>query len=153
VKRSVLLLLAVTMALLLVSGVAIARTFSCDGGYCRGTNSNDTIYGSGGRDNIYSLRGADLVRGKGGADSVNGDGGRDRLSGGKGNDEVNGGDADDVVAGNSGYDALNGGNGDDRVEAVDGLRDQISCGNGRNDIVVFDAGIDVFRKCEIRRPR
>ena len=152
-KRSVLLLVAVAVTLLMVSGVAIARTVYCDGGYCRGTNDNDTMYGSGGRDNIYSLRGADLVRGKGGADSVNGDGGRDRLSGGRGNDEVNGGDADDVVAGNSGYDALNGGNGDDRVEAVDGLRDQISCGNGSHDIVVFDAGLDDFRECEIRKPR
>jgi hypothetical protein len=153
VKRSVLLLVAATVALLLVSGVAIARTVNCDGGLCRGTNSNDTMYGSSGRDTIYSLRGADLVRGDGGADSVNGDGGRDRLSGGRGNDEVNGGDADDVVAGNSGRDALNAGNGDDRVEAVDGMVDNISCGNGRHDIAVFDAGLDHLRKCEIRRPR
>jgi Ca2+-binding RTX toxin-like protein len=153
VKRSVLLLLAVVVGLLLVSGVAIARTINCDGGQCRGTNSSDTMYGSGGRDNIYSLRGADLVRGNGGSDSVNGDGGRDWLSGGRGNDEVNGGDRDDVVAGNSGFDALNGGNGDDRVEAVDGMEDQISCGNGSHDIAVFDAGIDHLRECEDRRPR
>jgi len=135
VKRSVLLLLAVTVALLLASGVAIARTFNCDGGLCRGTNSSDTMYGSSGRDNIYSLGGADLVRGNGGSDSVNG------------------GDADDVVAGNSGFDAMNGGNGDDRMEAVDGMEDQISCGNGSHDIAVFDAGIDHLSECEDQRPR
>jgi Ca2+-binding RTX toxin-like protein len=150
VKRSVLLLLVVTMALLLTSGVAIALTFNCDGGLCRGTDSRDTMYGSGDRDNIYSL---DLVRGNGGSDSVNGDGGRDWLSGGRRNDEVNGGDDDDVVAGNSGFDAMNGGNGDDRMEAVDGMEDQISCGNGSHDIAVFDAGIDHLRECEDRRPR
>jgi serralysin len=155
VKRSVLLLLAVVVGLLLVSGVAIARTINCDGGQCRGTNSSDTMYGSGGRDNIYSLRGADLVRGNGGSDSVNGDGGRDWLSGGRRNDEVNGGDDDDVVAGNSGFDAMNGGNGDDRMEAVDGMEDRISCGNGTHDIVVFDRRIDIIRdrrECEDRRP-
>jgi hypothetical protein len=153
VKRSVLLLLAVMVALLLASGVAIARTFNCDGGLCRGTDSSDTMYGSSGRDNIYSREGADLVRGNGGSDSVNGDGGRDRLSGGRGNDEVNGGDADDVVAGNSGFDAMNGGNGDDRMEAVDGMEDNISCGNGSHDIAVFDAGLDHLRECEDRIPR
>ena len=152
-KRSVLLLLVVTMALLLTSGVAIALTFNCDGGLCRGTDSSDTMYGSSGRDNIYSLGGADLVRGNGGADSVNGDGGRDRLSGGRGNDEVNGGDDDDLVAGNPGFDALNGGNGDDRIEAVDGMQDFITCGHGRHDLAVFDRGIDHLRDCEVRRPR
>src|SRR5919199_6496102 len=109
-KRSVLLLVAVAVALLLASGVALAKTFHCNGGLCRGTNNNDTIYGSDARDPIYSLRGADLVRGNGSADSLNGDGGRDRLSGGRGNDTVNGGDDDDLVAGNTGFDALNAGN-------------------------------------------
>ena len=133
-KRSVLLLLAVTVALLLASGVAIARTFNCDGGLCRGTNSSDTVYGSSGRDNIYSLGGADLVRGNG-------------------DDGVNGGDADDLVAGNDGNDVLHAGNGDDRVEAADGMEDFIFCGNGRHDIAVFDRGIDHLSECEDERPR
>src|SRR5918998_2731847 len=46
VKRSVLLLLAVAVALLLVSGVAIARTFTCGGESGRGPHNNDTIYGA-----------------------------------------------------------------------------------------------------------
>src|SRR5215212_893612 len=154
--RAVFLLLAVAVALLMASGVALAKTFHCDGGRCRGTNSADTIYGSAKRDAIYSLGGADLVRGDGGADSINGDGGRDRLSGGHGNDGVFGGDDDDLVAGNKGFDTLNAGNGDDRIEAVDGMTDQITCGNGSHDIVVFDRRIDNLRdrrECEVKRPR
>jgi hypothetical protein len=153
VKRSVLLLLAVAVALLLVSGVAIARTFTCGGNPCRGTNNNDTIYGTDARNNVFSLRGADLVRGYGGADSLNGDGGRDRLSGGKGGDEVYGGDADDVVIGNNGHDSLNAGNGDDRVEAADEEQDGVSCGSGTHDIAVIDRGLDNHSKCEVVRRR
>jgi len=153
VRRSVLLLAVVAVVLVLASGVALARTINCDGGRCLGTNNNDTMYGSSHRDTMYGLRGADLMRGNGRADSVNGDGGRDRLSGGRGDDTVNGGDADDVVAGNSGNDTLNAGNGDDRVEAVDEMSDGITCGNGNNDVAVFDAGLDNVRECEIRHPR
>ena len=96
VRRSVLLVAAVAVALTLASGVALARTIDCDGGKCRGTNNKDTMYGSPRHDAMYGFRGADLMRGNGGADSVNGDGGRDRLSGGRGNDTVNGGDDDDA---------------------------------------------------------
>jgi Ca2+-binding RTX toxin-like protein len=155
-KRSVLLVVAMAMALLMVSGVAIARTVYCDGGKCRGTNNRDTMYGTGGRDIINSLEGADLARGNGGADTLNGDGGRDRLSGGNGNDGVFGSDDDDLVAGNRGFDVLNGGNGNDHIKAVDGMTDRITCGNGRHDIAVFDKRIDRFRdrsECEDRRPR
>ena len=62
-RRSALLLAAMAVALLLVSGVALARTVNCDGGRCRGTDA-DTMYGSNGRDPIYSLKGPDLVRGR-----------------------------------------------------------------------------------------
>jgi Ca2+-binding RTX toxin-like protein len=153
VRRSVLLLAAVALALTLASGVALARTIDCDGGKCLGTNNKDTMTGSPRRDIMYGFRGADLMRGNGRSDSVNGDGGRDRLSGGRGDDTVNGGDDDDLVAGNPGNDTLNAGNGDDRVEAADGMRDHISCGNGSHDLVIFDQGLDRFRECEIRDPR
>ena len=154
--RAVLLLLAVAMTLLMASGVAFALTVNCNGGKCRGTNDRDTMYGSNRRDNIHSLDGADLVRANGDSDSVSGDGGKDRLSGGTGNDEVFGGDDDDLVAGNKGFDTLNAGKGDDRIEAVDGMTDQLTCGNGRHDVVVFDRRIDNLRdrrECEVKIPR
>jgi RTX calcium-binding nonapeptide repeat (4 copies) len=157
VRRSVLLLAVVSLVLvLLASGVALALTINCDGGKCVGTTNKDSMYGSSMRDTIFGLKRADLMRGNGGADTVNGDGGRDRLSGGKANDVVNGGDDADLVAGNRGFDGLNAGNGDDRIEAVDGMTDQIRCGFGSHDIVVFDAGIDRLRdrnQCEVLEPR
>jgi hypothetical protein len=57
VKRSLLLLVAMAVALHLASGVAIACTVNCDEGTCRGTNSNDSMYGGHGRDNIRSSKG------------------------------------------------------------------------------------------------
>jgi Ca2+-binding RTX toxin-like protein len=153
VKRTVLLFVAITVVLVLASGVALARTVFCDGGRCFGTNNPDTMYGSSRQDAMYGLKGADLMRGDGKDDSVNGDGGRDKLVGGRGRDTVNGGDGDDRVIGSPGHDKLNAGNGDDRVEAVDGMWDAISCGNGRHDLVFFDRGLDFLRECEIRRAR
>src|SRR3712207_480882 len=55
VKRSVLLLLAVAVALLLVSGVAIARTFSCGGNPCPGTHHKDATSGPHPRQTRLSL--------------------------------------------------------------------------------------------------
>jgi Ca2+-binding RTX toxin-like protein len=152
VRRATLVLAVVAAMLIVASGVAVARTITCDGGRCDGTNNKDTMYGSARHDAMFGYRGGDLMRGDGGRDFVNGDGGRDRLSGGQKDDTVNGGDDDDVVVGNPGNDQLNAGNGDDRVEAADGMRDHISCGNGRHDIVVFDAGLDRIRECEVERP-
>ena len=102
------------------------------------------MYSSGARDEIYSLKGGDLF---------NGPGADDRLVGGRGDDAVNGADGEDIVTGNPGNDRLNGGAGNDRIEAVDGIRDSISCGNGPRDVVVFDSGVDRFNNCEIRKPR
>jgi Ca2+-binding RTX toxin-like protein len=148
------LIIAVAVALLLVvSSIAVARTFTCNQNRCRGTNDRDTIFGNRVGNTIHSLKGADLVRGNGGKDSLHGDGGRDRLSGGNGDDVVNGDDADDVVIGNRGNDRLNAGNGDDRVEAADGDFDPISCGSGRHDIAIFDRGVDSVIRCEIKRRR
>jgi hypothetical protein len=57
VKRSLLLLVAMAVALHLASGVAIACTVNSDEGTCRGTTSNDSMYGSHGHDNIRSSKG------------------------------------------------------------------------------------------------
>jgi hypothetical protein len=52
---------------------------------------------------------------------------------------------------------VTGGAGGDRIEAADGTRDSISCGNGPRDVVVFDSGLDRFpdglSDCEVRKPR
>jgi Ca2+-binding RTX toxin-like protein len=151
--RRLVFLVGVAAMVLVAGGTALAATLACNGGRCVGGDGADTMFGSGGRDEIYSLGGRDLVRAYAGGDFVNGDGGDDRLTGGRGDDTVNGSDGEDLVAGNPGNDRLNGGTGSDRIEAVDGMRDQISCGNGPRDVAVFDSGLDRLAGCEIRQPR
>jgi hypothetical protein len=46
---------------------------------------------------------------------------------------------------------LFGGPGNDDVNAVEGARDVIDCGAGR-DRVAFDAGVDSVKHCEIKTP-
>lgn len=43
--------------------------------------------------------------------------------------------------------------GNDRIEAAEGTRDAISCGNGPRDVVVLDSGLDRFSDCEILKRR
>ena len=62
-------------------------------------------------------------------------------------------DGEDVVIGNPGNDRLSGGTDSVRIEAADGTRDAISCGNGPRDVVVFDSGLDRFSDCEILKRR
>ena len=40
----------------------------------------------------------------------------------------------------------------ERIEAADGMRDKIPCGNGPRDVGVSDSGLDRFSECEVRRP-
>ena len=151
-RRTALVLAVATAALLLVGGTALAATLACNGGRCVGSDGPDSMFGSAVRDNIFSLKGGDLVRGNLGNDVINGDGGDDRLVGGNGDDRVYGSDGEDVVIGNSGNDGLSGGTGSDRIEAADGVRDTVSCGNGPRDVAVFDPGLDSLTGCEIRQP-
>ena len=57
------------------------------------------------------------------------------------------------MIGNPGNDRLSGGTDGVRIEAADGTRDAISCGNGPRDVVVFDSGLDRFSDCEILQRR
>jgi parallel beta-helix repeat protein len=57
----------------------------------------------------------------------------DRLIGGPGRDRLAGkGGGDTIVGGNGGPDCLLGGTGPDRIRAVNGRRDVVKCGNGRD---------------------
>jgi Ca2+-binding RTX toxin-like protein len=81
---------------------------------------------------------ADTLRGTAGADVLRGLGGNDTLDGGAG---------DDLLIGGAGRDTLRGGAGGDRHEAVDGERDLVNCGSGR-DRAEVDRN-DVVRGCEL----
>ncbi|HEU4803776.1 MAG TPA: right-handed parallel beta-helix repeat-containing protein [Solirubrobacterales bacterium] len=76
-----------------------------------------------------------------------GGGGRDRLIGGPGRDRLAGkSGADRVVGGEGGPDCLLGGRGPDRIRAVNGRRDIVKCGAGRDRATVERN--DRVRGCE-----
>ena len=63
-RRAVLLLTAMAVALFLASGVAFAA-ITCGGGYyCQGNNNDNKIYGTSGPDEIYGRGGGDTIYGK-----------------------------------------------------------------------------------------
>jgi len=117
-RKVMLLAVGVAFALVLVSGVAFAKTFQCTQPDCFGTNNPDRIMerqGNGKQDDIHAKRAGDVVR-------------ADRFT----NDT-------DVLRGDGGPDRLNSRDGDGR--------DVIICGDG-NDTAVIDADDTVTDGCE-----
>lgn len=105
--------------------------------HVEGEGGDDTLRGSGGDDLLYGRTGHDHLIGGDDDDLIEGGRGRDRLTGGPGADSLNGGiDAD----------RLAGGPGSDRLTSVDGRRDVVDCGAGRDSASVDRH--DRVRGCE-----
>ena len=136
-----------------------------------GQAGNDRLFGDSEDDSLRGGTGSDNLRGGSGDDRVRGDSGNDYLGGGSNNDVITGGDGRDSIRGESGNDRLYGGagidsidagkganridagSGNDKILAVNGRRDRINCGAGR-DNVRADATDRVSRNCEtVRRTR
>ena len=113
-RRAILLLAVMGLGLLLVSGVALAKTFTCRDNPCVGTNGADLITGTFRPETIQARSGDDEVRAREGRD---------------------------VVIAGSGNDLVYGGPGNDRIYLVDGEVDWVNCGPGI-DTLVFDDGLD-----------
>jgi Ca2+-binding RTX toxin-like protein len=141
-RRVVLVLVAMALALLLASGVAWAvNKIGTDGpDTLRGTNGDDNLIGKGGNDDLYALNGRDtLVSGPGKdvvADAPRGvwRRGDKILLGGPGNDIVFGARGSDKVVGEEGNDLL-----------ADGPDRDIA-----SDIVSGEAGTDVILVASLR---
>jgi len=124
-----------------------------------GGRDNDRLFGGRGNDRLSGEAGRDRLRGEAGRDRLRGGLGRDRLAGGSGRDRLRGGPASDIVGGGSGADRLSGGaardliiggSGNDRINAIDGRRDRIRCGRGRDRVLADRA--DAVAGCErVRR--
>jgi Ca2+-binding RTX toxin-like protein len=100
-RRTIMLLSAMGLAVLLASGVALAVEQTCQANTdCFGTPEPDILNGSSGNDFMFGRGGPDILKGFDGSDEMFGQGGGDRLLGGSGYDLLNGG---------VGSDALNGG--------------------------------------------
>jgi hemolysin type calcium-binding protein len=125
-RRVALLLMVVSTAVLLASGVALAAAIA-------GTNGNDTLIGTNDRDTISGAAGDDYIAGLDARDSLYGDQGADEVHGNGGNDQLFPG---------QGADESYGGRGDnDFINAIDEKVDSvINCGPGQND----EAYTDIF---------
>jgi Ca2+-binding RTX toxin-like protein len=139
-RRVVLVLAAMALALLLASGVAWAVNKIGTNGpdTLRGTNKADNLLGKGGNDELYSLAGRDNLLGGPGKDFVFGGNDRFRQSGG--NKDLVGGPGNDVVVGGRGSDNVLGDEGNDFL--IDGPTrefslDKVSGGDG-NDVFLVD---------------
>jgi Ca2+-binding RTX toxin-like protein len=90
VRRTILLLASISLAVLLACGVALAATVDCVAGEvsCVGTKNDDTLNGSDERDEMYGSGGDDLLLGNGGDDELLGYRGKDTIRGGEGEDTV-----------------------------------------------------------------
>jgi Ca2+-binding RTX toxin-like protein len=125
VRRVGLLLVMMTVALILSSGVALA-------GYFVGTRGDDRLRGTNRADEMYGLKGDDRIEGRGKNDYIEGGGNNDRLFGDSENDEIYGGRGEDEIFG---------GEGDDFLNAADGRAgDKVDCGGGNTDEAVVDTG-------------
>ena len=175
-RRTVLVSVAVVIALVMASGPALAETITCDDTppcygtperdditgtatgdqtiYALGGNDRviagadgDTVYGAAGIDNLMSLDGDDTVFGGSDGDRIEVGGGSDTAYGGRGSDEFLLGIGDSAGTTDRGY----GGGGNDTIEANDGNVDVIDCGKG-TDRVYYDVGTDTIKNCEIKNP-
>jgi len=92
-RRTIALLAAMAMMVLVAASVALAAVISCPtglNGTCRGTASADTMTGTANRDIIDSFRGSDTLNARGANDTLDGGQGNDALNGGRGDDKLDG---------------------------------------------------------------
>jgi Ca2+-binding RTX toxin-like protein len=99
VRRTLLLLASMGLAMLLASGLAFAANIKGDGNdnVLTGTSSRDTINPFGGNDRVYALERNDSVRHSYGNDYILGGTGDDTLRGGFDNDHIWGGPGRDLI--------------------------------------------------------
>jgi Ca2+-binding RTX toxin-like protein len=104
-----------------------------------GRDGDDRIYGGDGPDTLYGFGGSDLLVGGDDTDYIFAEEFRTRL-----------GHPGIARSTNPGIDTVSAGAGGDHIEAVDGRRDVIDCGGGK-DAVWFDERLDtVSPDCELR---
>ena len=109
-RRTVLLVAATVLALIIASGVALAATFTCTTNPCNGTSGPDTITGTVNAETINGQAGNDGISARDGNDQINGGANNDTTNGGNGNDTykfANSWGADRISADSAGVDTLN----------------------------------------------
>jgi Ca2+-binding RTX toxin-like protein len=105
-RRGVLLLATMALAILAASGVALAlNTINCKTNQvCTGTKRADLMKGTNGFNEIHARGNDDTLKGFGSSDGLFGQEGDDRLRGGRGGDGLFGGKDDDNLRGEEAID-------------------------------------------------
>ncbi len=98
-RKTILVLTSVALAVLLAGGVALAANI-------KGTGGNDVLEGTPSRDVLIPFDGDDTVYAGGGSDDVRHSFGDDLIKGGPGNDTLRGGRGNDVIYGGAGRDLI-----------------------------------------------
>jgi hypothetical protein len=112
----------------------------------KGQGAGDCLEGGTGDDVLDGGDGNDRLAGSSGRDRLSGGTGDDKLTGGKGNDRLTGGQGNDTFSPGSGRAVVNAGSGNDTINSVDGVRETIDCGAGK-DTVRADPR-DSLKHCE-----
>ena len=140
-KRGLLWMMLMTLALVMASGAALSATKQfCPNrsdGSCYGTKKADAMIGRpAGNDEMYGRGGDDLMRGYDGDDYLQGDGGKDKLYGGGRNDILWGGGGTRANPNDRRNDVVHGGDGEDYIYSgfAEGGVDRVF-GDDGNDIV------------------
>jgi serralysin len=112
-RKTILVLASVALAMVVLGGVAWAATIQCpnapDHHTCNGTSRADTMIGSTKFDYLKGKKGGDTLYGRGNIRF------KDNLEGGPGSDRLNGGGEADRLFGQEGSDKLFGGKGADEL--------------------------------------
>jgi hypothetical protein len=100
----------------------------------KGNGADDCLEGGSGDDVLDGGDGNDRLAGSSGRDRLTGGAGDDKLTGGKGNDRLTGGPGNDTISPGSGHDVVDAGSGNDTINSVDGVKETIDCGAGRDTV-------------------
>lgn len=153
-RQSIILLAAMTIALVLGSGIAIAAVkFGTEGrDVLIGTNAKDVLFGKGSNDRLAGRGADDVLYGGEGRDCMFGGSEDDILYGGSGNDHIGLYCFAEIF--DAGEDIMYGDSGNDEIIAIEHpwnarkqQRDTVFCGSGK-DTVYYVKGVDRTFNCE-----
>jgi Ca2+-binding RTX toxin-like protein len=119
-RKTILVLTSVALAMVVAGGVAWAATIQCPNAttpsgnpFCEGTNDPDTMHGTAQGDAMSGKAAGDTIYGYRGMDGIRGGEGPDTIYGGRGNEGTRAG----AIHGDEGPDKIYGGPGADEIEA------------------------------------
>jgi Ca2+-binding RTX toxin-like protein len=156
-RKTILVLASVALAMVVLGGVAWAANIQCPTGHhplgypiCVGTAKADKMIGiskTSRSERMYGKEGGDTMYGRGGADGILGNYGADKLYGGSARDSLQGNEGSDKIFGGAGPDDLRGGPGVDKVYGNEGNDEYFSSSNidDSDDYVYGGRGDDFIR--------